>query len=215
MKIVCISDTHNYHDFVHLPEGDLLIHAGDMCMIGDEEEMRPVCDWLATLPYENVIVIAGNHDLGLANDPDFYEKMFLPHVTYLKDSGVTINGVKFWGSPWQPHYPDWGFYAKGDAIREKWSMIPNDTDVLITHTPMYDMLDLSNFEWDEWPPNTLVGCRDLRKRVDQIRPKLHVCGHIHEARGIVRQDGSIFVNASICDRNYDSDHIQPPIVVEI
>jgi len=198
-----------------MPDGDILIHAGDLSMTGDEEELRPVCDWLASLPYEHIVVIAGNHDLGLQNDPQFYEPMFPPNVTYLRDSGVTINGLKFWGSPWQHHYKEWAFHLAGESIKQKWSLIPDDTDVLVTHTPMFERLDWSLYQWDQWEANTHVGCHSLRERADQLNLKLHVAGHIHEARGQLLEKGTLFVNASICDRTYKPDNLEKPIVIEV
>jgi Icc-related predicted phosphoesterase len=216
MKIVCISDTHNYHDYLSLPKGDVLVHAGDLSMIGDLDEMTAVGKWLSELDFEHIVVIAGNHDLGLQHMPDLIRPLIPANVHYLEDSGVTIKGIKFWGSPWQHHYAEWAFFAEGEDIQVKWDLIPDDTQVLLTHVPMRGIHDISDCELDDWAPGTHVGCELLQQRVQSLKElRLHVAGHIHEARGLLEKEGVTYVNASICDRLYDSDHLRGPFIVEI
>jgi len=120
-------------------------------------------------------------------------------ITYLQDSGCEIEGVKFWGSPWQPWFFDWAFnLERGEQLRRKWALIPDDTDVLITHGPPAGILDLC-------PDGRRVGCGDLRLRVEQIEPMAHIFGHIHHSAGQVEPlvgRRTRFINAAICDESY-------------
>ncbi|TAM87114.1 metallophosphoesterase, partial [bacterium] len=121
MRIVCVSDTHQYHSRLNIPDGDVLIHAGDLTMKGDYAAVRGVDAWLANLPHRHKIVIAGNHDF--AFEGNRYAAKMLPHATYLEDSGVEIDGLLFWGSPWQPWFYDWAFnLQRGAEIAEKWAL---------------------------------------------------------------------------------------------
>ena len=126
---------------------------------------------------------------------------------YLSDSGRTIDGVRVWGSPWQPWFYDWAFnLPRGAALAAKWALIPDGTDVLVTHGPPLGVLDTTL-------RGEPVGCAALRGRVAQLRPRLHLFGHIHEAYGVVDHDGTLFVNASNCTLAYEPDNAA--IVVDL
>jgi Icc-related predicted phosphoesterase len=191
MKIICISDTHNLHKDLKIPDGDILIHAGDMTCVGGIDELKEFNQWLGTLPHRHKIVIAGNHDLYLDHVPSL-ANLLITNAIYLNDSGVEIEGLKIWGSPISPNYQDWAFNReRGEAIRKHWEMIPEDTDILITHCPPFGILDFTDTGKHE-------GCSDLLEIVQQkIKPRLHVFGHIHDAHGQVKIGETLFVNASI------------------
>ncbi|MFN8395634.1 MAG: metallophosphoesterase [Bacteroidia bacterium] len=122
--------------------------------------------------------------------------MVFDNVIYLNDSGVEIEGVKIWGSPIQPWFFDWAFNRqRGADIAKHWALIPEDTDILVTHGPPYGILDRTD-------DGKLVGCEELIKVVERIRPKIHVFGHIHEAHGSLIKDGTHYVNASILNLRY-------------
>jgi len=212
MKVVCISDTHNMLRHMTIPDGDVLLHAGDFSMQGRVAEINEFNDQIGRLPHKHKIVIAGNHDIGLETDAE-QSKALLTNATYLEDSGVEIEGVKFWGSPWQPQFFDWAFnLERGKQLREKWEKIPEDTDVLVTHGPPRMILDLAPREGSL--PDENVGCDDLRREVlDRIKPKYHVFGHIHEGHGWKEVDGIRFINASILDGRYRIRN--KPIIFEI
>jgi Icc-related predicted phosphoesterase len=204
MRIVCISDTHARHAGLVVPDGDVLVHAGDLTRRGSEKDVRAFDDWLRTLPHRHKVVIAGNHDFCFENRDD--ARTWITAAHYLQDSGVTLDGVRFWGSPWQPRFFDWAFNLdRGASLRAKWNLIPAGTDVLITHGPPEGILD-------RCADGQEVGCADLLDAVRRVRPKLHVFGHIHEAYGRVDR-GTVFVNASTCNLEYKP--VQAPIVVEI
>ena len=205
MKIVCVSDTHNLCP--KIPDGDIFVHAGDLTGRGTTQELQATASWIESLPHKHKIVIAGNHDFPL--ETNLLEcREILTNCTYLHDSEVVIDGVKFYGSPWQPWFHSWAFnLQRGKQLEVVWNLIPEDTDVLITHGPPHGILDLTY--WD----NQNVGCEELAKRVLKVNPAVHVFGHIHEGYGELEFSGINFVNASSCNLQYQP--INPPIVVEV
>lgn len=214
MRIVCISDTHNCNEQVAVPDGDLLIHSGDATITGTPDEIKLFNRWFASLPHPLKIFVAGNHDMLFEQRPDEAQALLDIGVFYLQDSAIELEGLKIYGSPWQPRFYDWAFnLMRGAELADKWKLIPDDVDVLVTHGPPNGILDLVPRQgWDE---NT--GCEELRKRVEEIaefgRLKLHVFGHIHCGYGVQEELGVKFVNASICDEDYRPSN--KPIVIDI
>lgn len=182
-----ISDTHNWHEDLELGNGDLLIHAGDFTDFGMEYEVEDFIHWFARQNYRHKIFIAGNHDLFMESVSQKEMKQLIPDtVTYLENRSITIEGVKIFGSPVTPYYFGMAFNEKrGKAIQKVWNKIPNDTDILITHGPPLGILDND------------LGCEDLLQSVQKNNPRLHVFGHIHEAKGMIKSKNTIFANASI------------------
>jgi predicted phosphohydrolase len=167
MRIVCVSDTHGRHQFSEVPAGDILIHAGDVTLHGSLANAEEFNSWLGTLPHKHKIVIAGNHDFCFQEQPE-EARARITNAIYLEDSGCEIEGLKFYGSPWTLIFFNWAFMLSEVELADKWALIPNDTDVLIT----------------------------LLHRVYEVAPRLHVFGHIHEAAGRLDHDGITFLNAS-------------------
>ena len=195
MRIVAVADTHLFHDELVVPEGDVFVHAGDMCRGGSLEELRQNVDWLRGLPHRTKIVVAGNHDFAFI-EHEAEARALVADFVYLQDSGATIAGVSFWGSPWQPAYNDWAFnLPRGAALAEKWALVPEGTDVLITHGPPMGI-------GDRGPVPGRLGCEDLLARVRAVRPKAHFFGHIHQDGGVWREGETLFVNATTweCER---------------
>src|SRR5205085_2391850 len=130
-------DTHTFQtDLDPVPEGDVFVHAGDLCRAGRLSELAGVAEWMRALPHKHKVVIAGNHDWCFVREPAAALELLGPTVLYLQDSGTVIDGVRFWGSPWQPAFNNWAFnLPRGSALAEKWALIPEGTDVLITHGP--------------------------------------------------------------------------------
>jgi predicted phosphodiesterase len=209
MRLVIASDTHEQHGKVSLPDGDIFIHAGDFTYNGDLRAIKAFGDWVAALPHKHKIIIAGNHDFAFEHIAEHARRALGDKrngVIYLQDSGVTIEGVSFWGSPWQPWFCDWAFNLhRGSTIAEKWAMIPETTEILITHGPPMGILAFVRGEH--------VGCADLVARIAVVRPRVHLFGHIHEASGVLEQDGITYVNASICDGAYNP--VNPVRIVDI
>lgn len=215
MKILCISDTHGLHKSIsNLPDADVIIHAGDFCNHGTMEESLRALGWFNALPYKHQIIIAGNHDIFMdsghsdvnLSGSESEIRAVLPiseGFHYLNDSGITIDGVKFWGSPVQPRFFNWAFNRdRGPNIQKHWDLIPKDTDVLITHGPAYGLVDVCPHYKLRWT-NENVGCKNLLDTIKTTQIKAHVCGHIHASYGYTfSEEGVLHVNASICDEQY-------------
>jgi len=222
MKIILISDTHGLHEFIHhpLPKGDVLIHAGDVCNIGSESDVRSFIYWFQNLKgFDTKIFIAGNHDWGFERkEPWLYnyindENLSQSDCVYLEDNEFTIETpefsrpIKFYGSPWQPPFMNWAFNAPEEQLAKYWEKIPIDTDILITHGPAYGILDTVEGRRYEH-----LGSITLSERINIIKPKIHICGHIHSGRNILEKDGILFINASTSTESYDM--INKPIVID-
>lgn len=208
MRIVCISDTHNRHAELRLPEGDVLIHAGDYSMQGHVAETESFLDWFAAQPHRHKIFIAGNHDFIFAKRRKKARAMVPSSVTYLEDEGVTLDGLRFWGSPVTPTFNKWAFMHGPFTIGGYWDAIPDDTDVLITHGPPQGVMDRV------LPFGEEVGCPQLRAALDsRLRPRLHVFGHIHECYGQLVAGTLTSVNASFLDHLYHPSNA--PVVVTL
>lgn len=207
MRLVILSDTHGLHEQVDVPDGDVLVHAGDLSNRGTLDGIRRFDAWISGLPHRHKLVIAGNHDFAFEDDAEA-ARSCITAATYLQDEGTTIGGVRFWGSPWQPWFFDWAFNLKTPAeLAAVWARIPDNTDVLITHGPPRGILDTTS-------TGKHAGCAELLREVEErVRPKVHAFGHIHEAHGVVERGGTAFVNASTCTLQYRPVH--PAIVLDI
>jgi Icc-related predicted phosphoesterase len=188
MRIVCVSDTHGWHEFTEVPDGDILVHAGDVCRYGGLEDVDEFNRWLGKLPHRHKVVICGNHDWCFQEKPD-EARARLTNAIYLQDSGCTIDGLTFYGSPWTPLFCDWSFMLSEPELAAKWALIPPGVDVLITHGPPFSFLDWTN-------RNEHAGSSTLLDRVHEVKPRFHVFGHIHEGAGRAEFAGTIFLNAS-------------------
>lgn len=209
MRIVCISDTHNKHKDIVIPEGDVLIHAGDFTNRGTYKEFCIFVNWLSEIKhnYKKIFLIAGNHDFIMESNPSVASELS-EHCEYLLDKEYIYDGLKFYGAPWQPTYFNWAFNVnRGTAIALKWKMIPEDTNVLITHGPAWGILD-KNKNGDS------CGCKDLLDRLSYLDElKLLISGHIHEDYNQIYIGKTHYVNASIC--NILHEPINPPIVIDL
>jgi Icc-related predicted phosphoesterase len=208
MKFIVISDTHSRHRALRVPPGDVLIHCGDVSYRGEVSEIEDFISWFSRQPHTHKIFIAGNHDFFFEKArPSKIEKMIPDNITYLKDSGTELGGIRIWGSPYTPFFYNWAFNKqRGVAMHKQWSAIPDDTDILITHGPPFGILD-----------NVLTGqhagCRDLLNRINEVKPKAHLFGHIHEGYGRVIKNGTIFMNASVVNEGYEV--VNKPFVFEM
>jgi Icc-related predicted phosphoesterase len=197
MRIVAVADTHTFEsDLGRLPEGDLLVHAGDLCRRGTLDELRPAAEWIRSQPHRHKVVVAGNHDWCFIREPEEARKALGEGVIYLQDGEAVFDGVRFWGSPWQPEFMEWAFnLPRGDPLAAKWALIPAGIDVLITHGPPSGFGDTSG-DWFR------SGCADLLDAVRRVRPLLHLFGHIHQDGGIWQDGGITFANVTAweCER---------------
>lgn len=226
MRITLISDTHTKHSRLNadLPGGDLLIHTGDFMNSGyNPTEAMVFFKWLDEINhYDHKVFIAGNHDRWMEDKPEESKGILTGYKTidYLEDDWIHIgdadphdplvNVVKIYGSPWQPEFYNWAFNLPraGKELQEKWNAIPADTDILLTHGPAQGFLDTSGPPYNE--PN--LGCELLTERIKEIKPKIHVCGHIHGGYGYKFHEGTHYFNASILNERYE--YVNKPITFD-
>lgn len=217
MKLLIISDTHGKHKQLterikSISEVDVLIHAGDVSSRGYEYEIQTFLDWISEFHHiPTKIFIAGNHDFFFEQYKSRKEEMLSNYkdITYLQDDPYLLEGrVTVWGSPWQPKFYSWAFNLERNSqeMIDKWNEIPTDTDILITHGPPFGTLDLSSYG------NVRAGSEVLQKRVDLIKPKIHIFGHIHNEYGYVFKNGTHYINASSLDGRYDVTN--DPVYIE-
>jgi predicted phosphohydrolase len=195
MRIVAVADTHLFHHDLAVPDGDVFVHAGDMCRGGDLSELARAARWIAGLPHRHKVIVAGNHDWGFVRDPIAARAMFAG-AHYLEDSEIAIDGVRFYGSPWQPAFNGWAFnLPRGPALATVWARIPRGVDVLITHGPPDGIGDRTAIAGR-------AGCADLRARVAEVAPRLHLFGHIHQDGGVWQRGATTFANVTTweCER---------------
>lgn len=203
LKLVCISDTHGEHRKVQLPEGDLLIHAGDISN-GHKEEVEDFLQWFDQLPFTHKMFIGGNMDFPLANSPASILHNLSPNTHYLQDDLIEIEGLRIWGSPWVPEFVGVFMKKRGTEIDKCWEKIPTDLDVLITHGPPYGILDTTS-------RGQRVGCVDLARRLEHLAPKVHLFGHVHEAYGFYDAGSTQFYNVAFLNRR----GYNPPVEISV
>lgn len=221
MRIVCISDTHNFHDSLVMPPGDLLIHAGDATMGGTKDECVNFLKWFAKLDYPDKLFVPGNHDfffqsltwdelMALESEIFFQsdEAKGFSKVLLSPQETSRVDGFSILGSPWSLPYGPWAFMADENAIAAQLETRGHH-DILVTHGPPFGMCDLTK-------RGQRAGSEALTNWIAQYSPSLVICGHIHEARGAhkVEQPEILVVNAACCNfPNYQD--LRQPILVDI
>jgi Icc-related predicted phosphoesterase len=216
LTIAVLSDTHGLHAAMDhaIPEGDVLVHAGDFCGRGLVEEVAGFARWMGTLPHQHKLAIPGNHDGPVERSEQLCRDIFGQQgIRLLVGEAAEIGGFRFFGSPYTPTFMHWYFMRdRGAAIRAEWEAIPSDADVVITHGPAYGHGDLAPPWRAEHPRH--VGCFELLQRLRDVRPQLHIFGHIHAGHGVTISDeipGTTFCNASVCTEAYRPSN--PPQVL--
>lgn len=214
MRLVCISDTHSRHEkMLPIPDGDVLIHAGDCTGSGALPQLDDFTQWFGAHPHKHKLLVAGNHDFCFMKSryPEWSREMCEKRgIDYLQEEATTIDGLKFYGFPWQPIFHDMAFNAREEERWRRLELVPDDTNVLITHGPALGIFD--------WIPDIAehVGCFPLSKTIDRLlQLKAHVCGHVHEGYGMATResDGLKFANASSCTGRYKPTNA--PIIIDL
>lgn len=201
-----------------MPHGDVLVHCGDITAHGHLREVEAFVAWLAVQPPRHKVFIAGNHDSALENDPAAGHAIAAAAgVIYLDDAGCSIDGVRFWGSPITPRHMDWSFMRDpGADIQQHWDLVPDETDVLITHGPPWGILDTL---YRQGGGAEHTGCPSLLASLSRIRPRLHLFGHIHEGHGVHpvtdvhSDDVTAFHNVATMNEFYSIANA--PVIIEL
>lgn len=204
MKICSVSDVHftqsglpHQRPPISTPDADVLTVSGDLTIRGNTNELNSFKLWLDSQPQKYKVVIAGNHDFCFQDSRQFEARAILSkrvlgeEVVYLQDEEATIEGVRFYGAPWQPWHHDWAFnLRRGKEIKEKWDLIPSNIDVLLVHGPPFGY-------GDRVTSGERVGCSDMLNAIDEKKPKIVCFGHIHEDTGVWKRNSTVLVNCSM------------------
>lgn len=194
MRLVCLADTHNLHHDIAIPEGDILIHAGDCTDGGTRNETSDFLEWLAEQPHKHKILVPGNHDFFFQKPENI--KNVPEQIHLLIDKGIEIEGVQFWGSPFTPGIGNWAFNReRGADIKKHWDLIPETTNILITHTPPHGILD-------QIGSGLNLGCEELAQILEIVQPKYHLFGHIHHSSGSLKRARTQYYNLSLLDERF-------------
>ncbi len=211
--IVAMSDTHGRHHNLQVPDGDVLIHAGDFCRYGSRDDVNEFAEWFEAFPHRWKIVISGNHDAAMEKYLGYGQAFTYRDITYLRGDWTLLKGgPKIWGGPWTPPFQSWHFMLEEGALAKKFATIPDDIDVLLTHGPPAGVLDVALLD------NSFTGSTALADRVTQLlnndfdKPLVHIFGHIHEMNGVLDQGKYRAYNVSICDFKYNP--VNPCTVIE-
>ena len=208
MKIAAFSDSHWKLDKLVVPDADVVVCAGDWSVSnGSMSDLLKFGLFVKNLKAKHKLIIAGNHDWIAEQSPDMTKQVIEEAGgTYLCDSGVTIDNINFWGSPWSPEFMRWAFMKPDYELSRVYGKIPNNTDVLITHSPPYGTLD-------RLPDYQNVGSQALEERIKSLKPAVHIFGHIHCGYGAAYSDNTAFYNVSVCDDDYNL--VNKPTIIEV
>lgn len=208
-RVVMLSDIHDRYDkLFSVPEGDILLIAGDLTFRGDQEELERCNEWLDQQEsFKHKIVIPGNHDLTFETKWDWACKQLPAADAILNQNLYIADGLSIWGEPRQPWFYDWAYNVSRDRMKKDvWDQVPSNIDILLTHGPPWGVGDQSS-------RGKHVGCKAQREWILQHQPRLVVCGHIHEGYGIYLLGNTVVVNASTCNSKYQA--VNPPIVLDL
>jgi Icc-related predicted phosphoesterase len=197
MHITIISDTHNEHEKFDALSGEVLIHCGDMFNLFDrnEDDFERMDEWFGRQDFDMILCTGGNHDFALENRVESCAQPF-ENAVYLQDKTFVHEGVTFYGAPWTPLLKGHAFFRQESELSDKWQQIPDDTDVLITHTPPAGVLDISSRGLE-------LGCRHLADTVGRVSPQLHCFGHVHASSGVREVGNTTFINASSVNSQFE------------
>lgn len=211
MKIVAFSDCHwLYKDIKKFPKADLCIFAGDWCGSGYYiQETLDFLRWFRDLPYKHKIAIPGNHDrLVEVNEKGVKDIFKQAGATLLIDEEINIEGLKIYGTPWCPFFNNWAFMLPEEQLKWKFKAIPDNLDILITHTQPKGICDPEGY-----------GSEELRKAIVDKKPKIHICGHAHEGFGYHETINTKHHNVAVCsasdkEHNYTYELINPITIIK-
>ena len=205
MKIVALSDTHGKHRQIEIPDGDILIYAGDF-EIRNNLDLFEMSEWLNELPHKRVVAIFGNHDFTEHSEIKYMKQMF-ERVNLLFNESIEIDGLKIWGSPYSPFFNNWAWMQPDNMLKEIWDTIPLETEILVTHTMPYGILD------GVLPRMQSVGSLTLKDAVKRVHPYIQIGGHLHESYGQYTDGKTDYYNVSVLDEQYQVAN--PVTIIEV
>ena len=196
MRIVVVSDTHGSHEELGILSGDLLIHCGDFCdgFNPNIADIENVDRWFSKQNFDSILCVGGNHDF-VAQDLEASNKPVFQNATYLTDRAITFGGLNIYGAPWVPQLDRWAYFLFDDELKQKWKLIPENTDILITHTPPLGILDKPR-------SGMSIGCSFLRAEIENLQLLVHCFGHVHASYGQLNSGNTKFINATVVDSHF-------------
>lgn len=210
MKIVAISDTHKQWNKLIIPECDILISAGDYSYRGEPEVVERFHAWLNTQPAKHIVSVQGNHELWVEKHFEEAKQIALkvcPRVHFIDEGLAEVEGLKVYGSAVTPFFCNWAWNRHSYEIQEHWDKIPAGIDILVTHGPPYGIRDLVEYRMEH------VGCPKLMIKIQEVKPKIHIFGHIHQGFGTQHFNDTTFYNAAICNESYKP--VNPVTVIDL
>jgi Icc-related predicted phosphoesterase len=204
-RIVACSDTHGKHRDLQIPEGDVFIFAGDF-EIRNALDLWSMRDWLHDLPHKNVVAIFGNHDFTEYMEIKYMKEAF-GRVHLLFNEFVEVDGLKIWGSPYSPYFNNWAWMQPDNMLAEIWATIPLETEIVVTHTMPYGILD------GVLPRMQSVGSLTLKDRIKEVHPYIQIGGHLHESFGQYTDGKTDYYNVSVMDEQYKI--VNPCTIIDI
>ena len=223
LKIVCISDVHGKWNKLVIPECDILISTGDYSFTGEQHMVRDFHKWLNKQKATHIISVQGNHEKWPEKNFQLAKEIATtacPRVHFMEEGLVEVEGIKIWCSAITPYFHNWAYNRfRGEDIKKHWDRIPDDLlnkpDIIATHGPAYGILDGVEKYNSLTQKNELehVGCEELLKRIQEIKPKAHFFGHTHLQYGKIEVGGTTFFNCANCDDEYKL--VRPPTIFEI
>ena len=222
MKIVAISDLHGNLPtieevaIIYCIAGDIMplnIQSNDRkCRKWLKEEFIP---WANNLPCSHVVLIAGNHDFVFQRmEKEAIDAIFEDSkVIYLENSGVQLEGLNIFGTPWCHQFGHWAFMTDDDSLVELFNDIPENVDILLTHDAPYGTSDIL-FQNTAWNIGEHIGCVPLRDAIIEKKPKIVLHGHLHSTnhKKEVLVESDVY-NVSLLDENYDL--IYDPLILDV
>lgn len=202
LTIIAISDTHGVHP-KNLPEADLLIHAGDWSSSGNHKETETFMTWLKQIKhkYSRIVCIPGNHDIWIEKNESQAKQWFQDNdLDLLIDDYIETNGIKIYGTPWCPQFGNWSYMKDLEFRARKASFIPDDTNILVSHSPAHGILDTLDNHGSE--PGKKAGCYGILQAIERIKPTILISGHIHEGFGFKKHGETSCFNVAALNSQY-------------
>lgn len=190
-----ISDTHKLHDQLPIPKADIVIHSGDCSNIQNSHlnsnEVATFIDWYAQLNIPIKIFVAGNHDTSIERRLITPQQIEQQGIIYIENQTKTIkicnHTIKIWASPITPSFNQgWAWNVARHKIHNIWRTIDPQADIIVTHGPPKGILDLT---YNQNNQLSMAGCKSLATKVNEIKPKLHLFGHLHNSNRIKNNTG--------------------------